>query len=92
MEERRFRVRGRVQGVGYRWWTRGQAQRLGIAGTVRNCPDGSVEVAARGSSDAIAKLRTALRRGPPGASVTSVEEQEGGASNLSVAKAFTILH
>lgn len=77
MEERRFRIRGRVQGVGYRWWTRGQAQRLGIAGSVRNCTDGSVEVSARGSTEAIAKLRHLLRRGPPGASVASVEEEEG---------------
>jgi acylphosphatase len=76
MEERRFRVRGRVQGVGYRWWTRGQAQRLGIAGTVRNCPDGSVEVDARGSAEAIGKLRDALRKGPPGASVSSVDEED----------------
>jgi acylphosphatase len=69
-------VRGRVQGVGFRWWARELAEELEISGWVRNRPDGTVEVAADGSSAAIERLRAALRAGPPGAVVSSVEELE----------------
>ena len=75
MAERLYRVDGRVQGVGYRWWARGVARRLGVSGTVRNLPDGSVEVRASGSDDALARLRDELRKGPPDATVTSVREE-----------------
>ncbi|HEX2187842.1 MAG TPA: acylphosphatase [Longimicrobiaceae bacterium] len=74
MTEAAYRVRGRVQGVGFRWWTRSRARGLGLAGTVRNCPDGSVEVRVRGPHDAVAALRDLLRRGPPGSHVELVEE------------------
>lgn len=70
-----FRVHGRVQGVGFRWWARSQAKRLGVAGSVRNCPDGTVEVRAHGSEEAVAELRRLLHGGPPGASVERVEEK-----------------
>jgi acylphosphatase len=72
--ERLYRVYGRVQGVGFRWWTRSQAQRLGLSGSVRNHTDGSVEVAARGSDAVLATLRSLLERGPPGAYVERVDE------------------
>ena len=68
------RVTGRVQGVGFRWWTLRMARRLELRGTVRNCDDGSVEIRAAGSSEAIARLRSALREGPPHASVNGVQE------------------
>ena len=68
-----FLVSGRVQGVGFRWWTRRTASRLGLSGTVRNLPDGRVEVRARGSVAALAELDTRLRIGPPGAAVEAVE-------------------
>lgn len=74
MDQRTFRVRGHVQGVGFRWWTRSQATRLGISGTVRNCDDGSVEIRARGSAEAVARLRQLLGSGPPGARVEQLEE------------------
>ena len=74
VSERRFHVRGRVQGVGFRWWTLAQAQRLGIAGTVRNCPDGSVEVLARGSDEQLERLRQQLEHGPDQAVVEGVDE------------------
>jgi acylphosphatase len=65
-----------VQGVGFRWWTRSHALRLGVTGTVRNCTDGSVEVHLRGPGDAIAKMKQYLRSGPPGARVEAIEEIE----------------
>jgi acylphosphatase len=69
-------VRGRVQGVGYRYFTVRAARRLGLGGKVRNLPDGSVEVAAVGEEEALASLRDELRRGPPAAHVTGLDERE----------------
>lgn len=71
--QRGFRVRGIVQGVGFRWWTRRLAQELGVRGTVRNCPDGSVEVRARARPGVLEEFATRLEAGPPGAIVRSVE-------------------
>jgi acylphosphatase len=68
-------VRGRVQGVGFRYYVREHARALRIAGWVRNLPDGSVEVLAQGSQDAVERLRAALVAGPSGARVLSVEAQ-----------------
>ena len=73
MAEAGFRVTGRVQGVGFRWWTRAQAIRLGLDGTVRNADDGSVEVHARGPEPALAELERLLNEGPPHARVRAVE-------------------
>ncbi|HZZ34464.1 MAG TPA: acylphosphatase [Caulobacteraceae bacterium] len=75
MERRAFRltVRGRVQGVGYRWWASDEARRLGIDGWVRNRRDGSVEILAIGAEEAVQRLIEACRRGPPAAAVNSVE-------------------
>lgn len=49
-------VRGRVQGVGFRWWTRTRALELGLVGHARNLPDGRVEVSAQGAPDAVDRL------------------------------------
>jgi acylphosphatase len=73
---RRFIIRGRVQGVGYRYFAIRAAADCGVVGTVRNLPDGTVEVVAEGSPDAIAAFREKLKRGPSYARVTSVEEIE----------------
>ena len=70
--ERGFRVEGRVQGVGFRWWTRRTARSLGLHGHVRNLPDGSVELHAGGSESAMDDLEEALHRGPPMARVHAV--------------------
>jgi len=59
--------------VGYRWWTVGQAQALGLAGWVRNRRDGSVEILAIGDDAAIDHLAEACRRGPAASAVTAVE-------------------
>jgi acylphosphatase len=68
-----FRVTGRVQGVGFRWWTRSLGTRLGLSGSVANLPDGSVAVHARGAEDRLAELRARLAEGPPGARVASID-------------------
>jgi acylphosphatase len=70
----RLVVRGRVQGVGFRWATVEQGRRLGLAGWARNLPDGSVEVVADGPEDAVIRLRDWCRHGPPSARVSNVEE------------------
>jgi acylphosphatase len=68
----RLVIEGRVQGVGYRWWTVETARRLGLNGWVRNRTDGSVEVLAIGEPDDIARLTVAAHSGPSGARVLSV--------------------
>jgi acylphosphatase len=54
-------VSGRVQGVGFRWWTRARALELGLVGSATNRPDGRVEVVAEGPREACEALLTALR-------------------------------
>jgi len=71
---RRFLVHGKVQGVFFRHSTRQEAERLAIRGTVRNLPDGSVEVIARGTEQAMQELRVWLHRGPAQARVDEVQE------------------
>ena len=73
-QARRFLVRGRVQGVGFRWFVEREAQILGIVGWVRNNPDGSVEVLAMGTPEQLAGLRSRLQEGPRAARVDNVEE------------------
>ena len=67
-------VEGRVQGVGFRWFVQQRARADDLAGWVRNRPDGTVEVAAEGRDDVIARLRHELAQGPDGAHVTQVRE------------------
>jgi acylphosphatase len=71
---RRALVRGRVQGVGFRWSAVEKGSRLGLAGWARNLPDGRVEVHAQGDPAALEALVEWLRVGPMGAAVASVEE------------------
>lgn len=79
--DRAFRVEGRVQGVGFRMWTRDLARGLGLRGWVRNQADGSVEVHAAGDVERVEELRERLHRGPPAARIRSVSET-GSASSL----------
>src|SRR5215813_7101608 len=72
----RYIVRGRVQGVGFRWFVEREAHILGIAGWVRNNHDGSVEVLAQGTRDQLSGLQSRLREGPRAARVDSVEVSE----------------
>ncbi|MDN5796837.1 MAG: acylphosphatase [Intrasporangium sp.] len=57
-------VRGQVQGVGFRWWTRAQALELGLAGHARNLTDGRVEVVAQGDRAAVERLEALLAEQP----------------------------
>jgi acylphosphatase len=75
-ESRRYFVSGMVQGVGYRYFAMRVAQRLGLGGYARNLPDGRVEVYAVGSVPKLGEFRAELERGPQGASVLSVAEEE----------------
>jgi acylphosphatase len=68
-----MRVTGVVQGVFYRQATAGEAARLKLSGTVRNLPDGSVEVVAEGTREGVLALAAWCRRGPPAARVENVE-------------------
>jgi acylphosphatase len=76
VQARRFIVRGRVQGVGFRWFVEREAHILQIAGWVRNNADGSVEVLAQGTRDQLLGLRSRLRDGPRAARVDAVDESE----------------
>ena len=75
-ECRRYVVRGRVQGVGFRFFVEREAHILGIAGWVRNNFDGTVEVLAVGSREQLMGLRDRLRAGPRAARVDAVDESE----------------
>jgi acylphosphatase len=72
---------GRVQGVGFRWWVRSAADRLGLSGWVVNSPDErSVEILAEGPAPALDELERLLRQGPPGAVVERVDARRSPAS------------
>lgn len=79
---RRYLVTGRVQGVGFRYFVQRRAVELGLAGWVRNRPDGGVEVLAEGPVAALAKLRQALECGPSLARVEHVSENPAPAGGL----------
>ena len=68
-----FRIHGRVQGVGFRWWTRRTAAELGLCGVVMNRADGSVEVQAVGEAAALQSFEARLAKGPPGSRVDGVD-------------------
>jgi acylphosphatase len=74
MIARRYIVRGRVQGVGFRWFVDYEARQLGLAGWVRNNINGTVEVLAMGNEQQHLVLRGKLQRGPRAARVDEVEE------------------
>jgi acylphosphatase len=82
-------VRGRVQGVGFRWFVRETARRRGLAGWVRNLADGGVEVFAEGPDAEIAALRSELAKGPEGAMPERLDEIPIDGSEL--ARPFSIL-
>lgn len=83
MSRRHVVVTGRVQGVGFRDSMRREAERLGLAGWVRNLPDGNVEAAFEGSAEAVERLTDWCYHGPPGARVMSVVPRDEPPEGLS---------
>jgi len=73
---RRYLIVGRVQGVGFRYYTQAAAAREGVNGWVRNLPDGGVEVTADGDVDDVERFERRIRVGPPGARVDHVEARD----------------
>lgn len=69
---RRILLSGRVQGVGFRWFTKDVATREGVVGWVRNLPDGRVEALVEGEIEAVTRVERALRTGPRGARIETV--------------------
>lgn len=72
-QNRHVIIRGRVQGVGFRYWTQGEALRLGLEGFVRNRRDGTVEAMFSGPAAAVEAMLDACHQGPPGAKVSAIE-------------------
>ncbi len=75
----KYIVRGRVQGVGFRYFVQDEAQKLGLIGWVRNNSDGAVEVLAVGSAEQLVALHGRLRSGPRAARVDDVEVERATA-------------
>ena len=71
-----YLVKGRVQGVGFRWFVHQEAAEIGLRGWVRNTDQGHVEIVAAGKPEELAELKDALRMGSRGSRVDAVEEQE----------------
>ena len=85
---RRYTISGRVQGVGFRFFTEDAAHREGLHGWVRNLPDGRVEIAAEGDAEAVDRFERHVRHGPPGARIEHIDvdhvEPSGNATGFSV--------
>ena len=73
---RRFLVSGRVQGVGFRYFTQEAALVEGLSGWVRNLPDGRVEILAEGDADAVERFSRRIARGPSMARVEGLDVDE----------------
>lgn len=83
MPARRYRIKGRVQGVGYRYFTIENALGLGVRGYVRNLPDGDVEVHAEAEPEVLERFRHELERGPRMSRVTEILEEDVPAGSYS---------
>jgi acylphosphatase len=85
---RRYLISGRVQGVGFRFFTEAAAAREGLHGWVQNLPDGRVEVSVEGEAESVERFERHLSHGPPGARVSDFQIEETvptrGATGFSV--------
>ncbi len=70
---RQYVISGRVQGVGFRWFTAESAAREGLHGWVRNTPDGSVEIRAEGEAESLERFERAISHGPSRARVDRID-------------------
>ena len=91
---RHFLVRGRVQGVGFRWFVHREASELALKGWVRNTEEGEVEIVVAGDPESLDELRTSLQRGPRGSRVDRliehplVEAEADGLSSFKIEGAW----
>jgi acylphosphatase len=91
---RHVTIRGRVQGVGYRYFVEREAQSRGLEGWVRNRRDGSVEAAFSGPAEAVTAIIEACRRGPSSARVEALQDEAGNPDMLNLRQAgerFSVL-
>jgi acylphosphatase len=87
---RRVIVRGRVQGVGFRWFVREHGRALRLAGWVKNLPDGLVELEVEGPPEKVAELMALVAEGPDGAVVAGVDEVQISDPTTKLPETFTI--
>ena len=87
---RHYRIEGRVQGVGFRWFVHGEAAALGLRGWVRNTDAGHVEAVAAGTPEQIDELEEALRRGSRGSRVDRVRIHDLTEEEAASLKEFVI--
>jgi acylphosphatase len=78
---RKYLISGRVQGVGFRFFTERWAHQLGLAGYVKNCPDGGVEAYAIGDAAALEEFKARLAEGPRSGRVDNIQESEEQVNN-----------
>jgi acylphosphatase len=91
---RQVTIRGRVQGVGYRYWVEQQAKAHAVEGWVRNRRDGSVEALFAGPANVVSDMVALCRRGPSYAGVDDVQEEPGNSDALNLRQAgerFSVL-
>jgi acylphosphatase len=81
---RQVTIRGRVQGVGFRYWVEQEASACGLEGWVRNRRDGSVEALFAGPAHVVAEMTGICRRGPPSARVEAVQEESASPDALNL--------
>ena len=84
------RISGRVQGVGFRWFVREEARRLGLAGWVKNLPNGDLELVAEGPTETLEGFARTIGKGPPGARVELVHRLPTAAGTDSLPSPFAI--
>ncbi len=84
LTRRHVTVRGRVQGVGFRWFVKETAESLGVTGWVRNREDGTVEAEAQGTETALDEFEKRLRSGNPAADISGIETKPQNAKNETI--------